>query len=553
MKKALSLLLAVFVLLSCCACGKNDEDSASKKKGGSKSSESSNSESKENLASVGSVSFGDLFLDYESIEGEEAESDDEDETKSNVIEKSVNTLSTNWRADAPITSSKSDAEATALRNKILNAKNTLENYKITGTVYYVSPSGNNNNDGKSPKKALRDLRANVFMLNQLKPGDAVLFERGGLWRLTSSYKCKKGVTYGSYGKGNKPTFYGSARNYADPSCWIPSNLENVWKLTIADPDIGNIVFDHGNMVGVKKLNGLVSLEKNGDYYYNTHQDTVYLYYDKGNPGRKFKDIEVGLKMPLFYVTVPNVTIDNLCFKYTGTFGIDLDSDCDNSVITNCEIGFVGGALQTGTTRYGNGIQCWNGVTNHTVKNNWVYQCYDAGITWQGDYESVAVGVDDTYKNITYESNLVEYCAMSFEFWHANNGATYISPATVQNFKLTNNISRFAGYGWGRQRSDTQGVHITGWQHMFPTAKANEISGNIFDICSTFMVNWRIQVGGNNGEWDIHGNTWYHGKTNSNQGLIYGSWTYASDLKSLLSAVAIFDKNPAKVEWVDLNF
>ncbi len=584
MKKILSLLLTLFVLLSCCGCGKKDDTSSQSNpgantsvadnKGGDVSSEIDSTDEEDDIEGdsedgtgydyegngdvtfdnsgntgkqkvAGSVSVNNPLVDYEMIDNEEPE---EEETSAvEVIEKSVSTLSTNWTGDAVITSGKADAEATKLRNNILNAKNTAENYKIKGTTYYVSPTGNNNNDGKSPKKAFKNLNASFFRMNSLKPGDAVLFERGGVWRFNSLYQCKKGVTYGSYGKGNKPCFYGSARNYADSSSWIPSNVQNVWKLTVADPDIGNIVFDHGKMVGVKKLNGLVSLEKNGDYYYNTHQDTVYLYYDKGNPGKKFKDIEVGLKMPLFYVSVPDVTIDNLCLKYTGTFGVDLDRDCDNSVITNCEIGFVGGALQTGTTRYGNGIQCWNGVSKHTVKNNWVYQCYDTGITWQGDYENGKR--DDVYENITYEDNLVEYCTMSFEFWHANDGATYISPATVRNFKMTNNISRFAGYGWGKQRPDSQGIHIKGWQHMYPTAKANEISGNIFDLCTTYAVDWRIQSGGNNGEWDIHGNTWYHGKTTDGQGLVYGSWTNASDLTSLISAVKIFDKNPAKVEWV----
>ncbi len=558
MKKTVALLLAVLLLL-CCGCsqtnksanntsskktGSNEVSSAEKTDDSGENQDTSSTDTSDNVidVTVGQITTSDGFVDMEFIETDEPE----EETTTVVVDKPVDTLKTKWQADASVPSGKTDAQANVLRNKILNAPNTLENYKITGTKYYVSPKGNNNNDGKSPKTAVKDMNASIFRMNLLKPGDAVLFERGGVWRFTSAYKCKKGVTYGSYGTGLKPRFYGSAKNYADKDIWIPSNLKNVWKLTVADIDIGIIIFDHGEMVGVKKLNGLVALEKNGDFYYNKNQDTIYLYYDKGNPGSKFKDIEVGLKMPLFHVSTTEVTLDNLCLKYTGTFGVDLDSGADNSVITNCEIGFVGGAIQSGTTRYGNGIQCWNGVNHHVVKNNWVYQCYDTGITWQGDYDN---GVHDVYKNITYESNLVEYCCLSFEFWHANNGATYISPATVDNFKMINNISRFAGYGWGKQRPDPTGSHICGWQHMYPTAKGNEISGNSFDTCTNYMVNWRIQVGGNNGEWNISNNYWYHGKTVSNQGLIYGSWMNASDLTSLKAAVAIFDKNPAKVEWI----
>lgn len=50
---------------------------------------------------------------------------------------------------------------------------------------------------------------------RLKSGDAVFFERGGLWR--GYLDCAEGVTYSAYGQGEKPRIYGSPENGADPN------------------------------------------------------------------------------------------------------------------------------------------------------------------------------------------------------------------------------------------------------------------------------------------------------------------------------------------------
>lgn len=541
MKKIIALILALLLLIFCCGC-KDKEETVSKKP--TKSETTQTDESNDAASDEYCLAVVDTTYPFNEWMEEEEEVEEE---KGYVIEKIVKTLDTKWYGgNTALKSSKSDKEATALRNSILNAKNT-DVSKIKGTVFYVSPKGNNQNDGRSPATAVRDTNADIFRMGDVMSGDAVLFERGGLWRLTSTFNCEEGVTYGSYGTGYKPMLYASPQNFADPSVWIPSNLKNVWKLTVADTDIGMVAFNYGELVGVKKLNGLVSLEKNGDYYYNKGEDTLYVYCDKGNPGRIYENIEVGLRFPIITAGYPGIVIDNLCLKYTGTFGIYMYNG-SNTVISNCEIGFIGGAIQSGTLRYGNGIQSWNGAENQLVENNWIYQVYDAGITWQGDY-SYLPEYGDIYKNITYRNNLMEYCTYSFEWWHSNNGASYSSPATVQNFRLLNNISRFAGFGQGAQRPDFSGCHIMGFQHQFPTAKGNEISGNIFDRCADKMVDWRIQSAANNGEWNIRNNTWYQSKAKTNTVLVYGGWESATNQDSLANAVKVFDKNPAKVEWI----
>ena len=75
---------------------------------------------------------------------------------------------------------------------------------------------------------------------------------------------------------------------------------------------------------------------------------------------------------VFGVGKKDVVIDNLRIKYYGRFGVSMCAN-DNTTITNCEFGFIGGAIHGGTTRLGNGIQAWDGAVGHKVENCWLYQ------------------------------------------------------------------------------------------------------------------------------------------------------------------------------------
>ena len=95
------------------------------------------------------------------------------------------------------------------KERILSTKTEIT---YTGTAYYVSENGNDGNDGLSPESAWRT-NARVSEAD-LSEGDAVLFERGGLFR--GQIKTKPGVTYSAYGIGNKPKIYGYTENCAIP-------------------------------------------------------------------------------------------------------------------------------------------------------------------------------------------------------------------------------------------------------------------------------------------------------------------------------------------------
>ena len=117
-----------------------------------------------------------------------------------------------------------EAIAEKRKQEILNAPDALE---IKGTKYYVSNDGDDKNDGLSEITPWRTLdRVNAA---ELKEGDGVLFNRGDLFR--GKVYARAGVSYGAYGKGDKPKFYTWDYDLADPSLWELYDAEHhIWKL-----------------------------------------------------------------------------------------------------------------------------------------------------------------------------------------------------------------------------------------------------------------------------------------------------------------------------------
>ena len=74
----------------------------------------------------------------------------------------------------------------------------------------------------------------------------------------------------------------------------------------------------------------------------------------------------------------DITVDNLCLKYTGVHGVGAGTVNDLTV-QNCEFGWIGGSVQgvLGSnkyeTRFGNAVEIYGGCENYTVQNNYIYQ------------------------------------------------------------------------------------------------------------------------------------------------------------------------------------
>lgn len=425
-----------------------------------------------------------------------------------------------------------------MREKVLNSPNTEDVYEIKGTKYYISKD-----------TPFCDIP------NDLKSGDALLFERGGLWRTNgATISIPDGVILGAYGEGDKPKFYGSANNFADNSLWNKEN-DNIWVTNLPYGNVGIMVFNHEAALGVKKWER-EEVTDNYDYYYDYESKNLYFYYD-GDLEADFDSIEIGTRGDIFSLD-SNTVVDNICVKYTGSHGIAVSSQRDNVKVTNCEVGFIGGSCQFRQVRFGNGIEVQLGGTNITIKNNWVYQCYDAGITFQS---WASAGIDTYYNNIDISENLVEFCHYGFEYFTTSplNGDPY---SEYRNISIDKNIFRFSGYAWSyEQRPDhwmTSHVRSSqrGWRQPIENFKFTE---NIFD-CSRANIFfwWWLDT---KGEYDypekmpgfeVYNNSFYQAATPDKRCMVYVHEApfYAEDINGLTIAVNSFDSDPKEIVWVE---
>ncbi len=429
---------------------------------------------------------------------------------------------------------KYDALFEEKKQAVLQAQDSIT---VTGTVYYVSNVGNDENDGRSPQTPWKTL-SKVSNAN-LKRGDAVLFRRGDLFR--GKVYAKSGVTYAAYGSGEKPKLYGSEFSLADPALWEEYDREHhIWKCTEKVLDSGTLVFNEGQAHSVKLIPSYIDgrfvcrddesklfdvrneMIRDLDLYWHFDEilddshpskgknfpipkiyddfdpsyvprGDLYLRCDKGNPGEVFDSIESLARTHMFEVGLEDhVTIDNFCIKYVGMHGVAAGA-CGHSVglhVTNCEIGWIGGVIQhyfgtdpnypqggRGTvTRFGNAIEIYGGCEDYVVENNYIYQSYDAGITHQ-----FATTRKETMTGIRYVGNAIEKCVYGVEYFLIQwNGE---SESYMDDIIMKDNFIRLSGYGWGQQRHNQYTpALIKSWNYTNP-ARDFTICNNIFDRCA----------------------------------------------------------------------
>ena len=364
------------------------------------------------------------------------------------------------------------------------------------TVYYVSEYGDDENDGLSEDTPWCTLQK--VNETKLEKGSYVCFQRGGIWR--GQLVAQEGVTYTAYDEGDKPQFYASPENGADASKWVETECENVWRYTTSfDKDVGCIIFNEGEELGKKmvicgvagtdntwtkpavpeelksetyyngttmeKWEGLSSMDEELQFYHNCltkkfegdiNDKYVYLYSEE-NPGEKFDSIEFSINRHVIVINeVNDVTINNLCVKYTGAHGVSA-INVENLTTTELEVGYIGGSYQSDYTlngsapRYGNGIQVWQYCDGWVCEDNYVYQCYDAGITPQ---TGISTNPNYPYNehNMYIKDNVVEYCNYNIEYFISGN-ATVMQ--YFKNFIVEDNYLWYAGYGICETRRDKE--------------------------------------------------------------------------------------------------
>lgn len=531
-QKLLSIFLVFVLMFSFTACGKKGNNSSKDNESSSLSDTTDDNTTDNTDSSLEDNASTDSSLD--DYTDEDFIIPVEDTNDSIAGGNSANRLN-------PMTGG-AEKEATVLRNTILNSANSAK--PKTGNIWYISRKGNDANSGKTPSEAWYSIEGYNANKSIIRAGDTVLFERNGVYR--GAFGLISGVTYGAYGNGAKPAIYGSPDNYAASEYWEKTDTPNVWRCTeIISKDVGNIVFDHGRAVGICIYTKLSDLSKNLEYYWDKDYSTLYLYLEK-NPSTVFYDIEFCISGNLLQSprNCHDVTIENLSLKYVGTHAIRFENGAEDIIIRNCEIGWIGGAIQYITNagypvRLGNAIEFWNECDSLLIENNWIYQIYDTGITHQGGITADGY----TQSNITCRSNLIEYCTYSLEVW-----AGYAERDKMENILYENNILRFAGYGWGMVRTnhgDTSHLRSTTSDI---TYKATNfvIRNNIFDCSWKVLI---VQKGNAQPNIKYIGNSYYQ-RNDSETVAFY--WQGDNRLKSTDQAtfeasVKVIDEKPKLVK------
>ncbi len=329
-----------------------------------------------------------------------------------------------------------------------------------------------------------------------KRGDGVFLERGSVFNAelctmhAGDYTMwlVDGVSYGAYGEGEKPVLT-CCVDYNGSKNWVKTEYENVWMLdqkltppsiskSLGYHDIANIVVkakDGKTGYGIKVLantpedsfngkatvymgkvtNGFEIFESGGvnltcpgdlknnlEYLHDWKGERVYLYCDKGNPAEAYESV-ILTRQGICAYGGSDCVVDNLAFKYVGTFGIST-VNIKNLTIQNCTFEWTGGAIQFGTTIFGGGVQNWCNCDGFYIRNCYSNQSLDASFSTQGN--------GDGAKNVIMHDVVIEDCVAintnsSVEIW---NWAS--EHRLIANVSIKNNIFGYAGYHFGNRKA-----------------------------------------------------------------------------------------------------
>ncbi len=384
--------------------------------------------------------------------------------------------------------------------------------ELTGTIYYVSNTGSDTNNGTSEATPWKTL--DKAFGQALNPGDGVLFERGSSWQTDDEINLKNGspsgyVVYGAYGEGPKPILT-NAEDKNDPSDWTNEGGNRWSTVTTSNAYVSSdrtklaqVIINGESSNKLVFHNDVGALNEQGEHCHNesTGKTTIY---SVGNPATYYSDIKVAAKTRgvirpngRSYWIIDGIHLTNSNFGIVGVGGVS------NFKIRNCEVSWIGGALAGSDARYGNGIEFWASHSNGEIYNNKIYQCYDAGITSQYQGTSSA-----HMSNINVHHNILYQNGGNYEYFNRS------SDGSSTNMRVENNIMFNAG-GWKMGQaghSTSWGKNIMLWSH-----RSNSVPHNGFYIRNNIM--WKtvgnredINGGWSGSDFTIENNTYTKAST-----------------------------------------
>lgn len=320
------------------------------------------------------------------------------------------------------------------------------------SIYYVSNTGLDTNDGLSPETAWATIqKVNATIVG----GDEVRFRRGdtfyGTIFPTRGKNENEPTVYRDYGEGHKPVI--TQMKKIKKEAWVQVS-EKIWRVDLYD--INNYTGNTSELdknVGYMKVDGkllydkkfvMENLEKQWDFYCDDDNKKVpYMWlYSEKNPGELAESIEVACEIfgsCLEY----DVQFVNLYFTGTGAHGIGFFGK--RVLISGCEFHQIGGSrlvwYPSPDCRYGNGVEIggWIDSSDIIVENCSFSEVYDVATTIQGRPET-------GWKNIHFRNNLIWNCNQAFEIWM--EVADKEKDIGMVDCSFTDNVCINCGYGWG---------------------------------------------------------------------------------------------------------
>ena len=227
--------------------------------------------------------------------------------------------------------------------------------------YYVSPTGDDEADGQSPATAWASLEK--VSNATFSPGDIILFERQGTWRITGEYDSlgvsssgdggssadksdDNWITYSAYGSGAMPAILGSVAL----SGWSQSG-GNIWRsatdLPLDPMEIyyGSEIFlvtDSGRALWGRHVENEAAMTREGDWTYSGGQVSLYC---PENPGLRYASVEAPQARRLVSLNSQDyIAFDGISLRYAASSGI---YDGYNTPgysgfrLSNAEVGYIG--------------------------------------------------------------------------------------------------------------------------------------------------------------------------------------------------------------------
>ena len=362
-----------------------------------------------------------------------------------------------------------------------------DSVSVSGTTYYIANDGDDKNDGLSADKPKNSY---LSIKGQLKEGDAVLFNRGDIFR--GQLTLVSGITYGAYGEGIKPRFYGSVDGTEGE--WLETSTEGVYTYN-KTAMCSNVIFNNGEAIARPVYSMADITKKKYNVYFNGSRISVYS--PDGNPEEIFDSIEIVEDYTLFTGNggVKNIKLQNLCLMYTGVHHLGSLGAAYGLEVEGCIMGYCGGRglySNRNTTTLGNCIEFWSVAKDINIHDSYFFQAFDAALTHQGPTSVTPTGQTSStdYTNIHYENNLIEYCTYDIEAFSCSRIAEQSkSPNgtfTYNDVYIRGNICRYTGWGWGSMDRKDKNVYANikyraeGENNTNIHVKPLYIENNIFD-------------------------------------------------------------------------